>query len=464
MKIRKIQLISLKPSVGRGANDGSFYPIGLLTLTKAVGDFFPQMEITINDQCHKEIRIDTDTDLVGISIPTPLCYEPAVEIAKKAKRLRIITVAGGPYITHKYQQIMEKRNVFDFLIRGKGEIPFALLIHKIDQRLAFDDAPSLSWQNENGDMIHNPIWNQKWNYDNFTRLPFYKLSTNIERYWETFRQNINRKVYAAFPFFTHFGCEFRYRQEQRGKNFCCFCSLDDCPSARDPEKILREIEYYVSYYSIPKNSRVHLKCYGDNIGQHFKLAKSLADEIEKCRWWKDYKISWTFYCQSSFASQKLLGQLKRIGTTEIFIGFDGVNDEVQKANGLGTNKKNHLRAVDLCLKNGIKIQAASIVGLIGETPKTLVEQYSFFKELSKLDIIERINSAVIIVTPGSPAYEMLSKKEPWIQEQDFVPAETLQELWIKHFCPEVDLSLLKAYANRIDSLSPGPHACMGYNK
>jgi len=465
MKINRIQLISLKPAIGRGANDGSYYPIGLLTLAKAIGDFFPKTEVVINDQCHEEIIIDGRTDLIGISIPTPLCYQPAIEIAEEAKQMGKIVVIGGQYASCLYQQIMERRKIFNFLIRGKGEIPFVSLVRAIRNQLDdFSNIPSLSWRSD-GKIMHNPLSEQRdWHYDIFTPLTFQKLSSGIGRYWEIFRKNINTNADAAFSCFTHFGCLFRHRQKESGKKFCCFCSLNGYPTTRDPKKILQEIESHIKNCGIPKNSRIHLKCYGDNIGQHFKLVELLAEEIEKCPWWNDYKISWTFYCQSSFVSQKLLDQLKRIGTTEIFIGFDGVNDEVQKASGLGTNKKNHWRAVDLCLKNGVKIQAASIVGLIGETPGTLEEQFIFFKKLSELNILERINSALIIIVAGSPAYEMLSEKENWIKNEDFVPVIELQKLWIKHFCPKVEFNLLREYARRINELSPGPRASMGYNK
>ncbi|NIA18359.1 MAG: hypothetical protein GWO79_00560 [Actinobacteria bacterium] len=233
---------------------------------------------------------------------------------------------------------------------------------------------------------------------------------------------------------------------------------------RLPKNILTEIKAYVDICNIPKNAKIRLKCYGDNIGPQKKLVKSLANEIEKCLWWKEYDFSWTFYCQSSFLTEELAVSLKRTGTSDLFIGFDGINDHIQKLNGLGTNLKTHERAVKICDKHEIKLQASSVVGLIGETPKTLHEQYQFFKELADKGILERINSGVIAIVPGSLSYQMLIEKEPWLKERDFFPVLEMQKLWIKHFCPKVNPLILKDYAVKIDRLSPGPHGSIGYNK
>lgn len=460
MKSKIVQLISVSPSVGRGANDGAYYPVGLLTIASALDQVSPKIQVSIHDQCHGKIKIVSDTDLVGISVPSSLCYENALLIAQEAKAQGKIVVLGGQYATHMAEQILRRQSSVDFIIRGKGEIPFVDLINGKH----FEDVLGLSWRRDT-EIIHNcGSMSMGWGYDNYAPLPLNLLTSGIEKYWEKYRENIDSEFEAALVVFTHFGCLYRQRMVVAGKQHCSFCSLDDVPMLRSAQDILSEIREYVEEYEIPRDARVRLKCYGDNIGPYKSLVKSLADEIEKSLWWSDYRFSWTFYCQSSFVSDELIAFLKRIGTTDLFIGFDSANNQVQKLNGLGTSNKTHGKAVLLCEKYGIKLQASSVLGLIGETPETLEEQYRFFMNLWERGVLERINSGVIILVPGSLSYQMLIGKEPWLKELDFFSPQKLQELWIKHFCPKVSLAMLTDYATKIDRLSPGPHANMGFDR
>jgi hypothetical protein len=160
--------------------------------------------------------------------------------------------------------------------------------------------------------------------------------------------------------------------------------------------------------------------------------------------------------------------LKRIGTENLYIGFDSADNHIQKTNGLGTSLESHRRAAKLCKKHGIKVQAGFVLGCAGETTTSLFNTYSFALELYEQNLLERINSAVLFIVPGSPAYNMLCKREHWILELDLLPTEEIQWYWIKHFCPDLaenpskGLERLYHFANKFDELSPGPHASMGY--
>lgn len=483
MKIRNVQLVTTTTAVGKGANDGIYPPGGLLTIAKALKTSFPELVVSIDDQHHKEIVINPEAELVGIQVASALCYKNSLAVAQQAKAQGKVVVLGGQHVTPLYQQIMQQRPFVDFAIRGKGETPLVKLVRALNGEMSYKDVPGLSWR-QNQTVVHNPAQSPlDWNYDDFTPLPLSLLTSGVESYWQAFRDIIDPEVKAAFLLFTHFGCGFRQKRvdsaARRGlpvftsegsTPFCSFCSLDDPPLTRNPENILREIRTYLDWYNLPLGARIHLKCYGDNIGPQVALVESLAVAIEDCEWWKDYQFSWTFYCQSSYLTERLASLLKRIGTTHLYIGFDGANDEIQRQNGLGTNMKSHLRAVELCKQYGILIQAGSVVGLKDETPETLEEQYQFLLRLRNENVLERTNSAVLFGIPGTLVYYLLMAIAPELQDWDFGPTETIdqptklvRELWIQNFCPAVSLSLLEEYADKIDALSPGPHASMGYD-
>jgi hypothetical protein len=199
------------------------------------------------------------------------------------------------------------------------------------------------------------------------------------------------------------------------------------------------------------------------------MLSSLASEIEGCEEWRQYRIAWTFYSQSSRVSPELATHLKRVGTENLFIGFDSADDEIQRLNGLGTSANCHVRAARICRENGIKIQAGFVLGCAGETQKSIDRTLAFAEDLSQDQALERINTAVLVIIPGSPAYSLLCEREPWIRELDDLPTEALQWYWIKHFCPGLGrnpsegLAVLRRAANTLDALlDHAAHASMGF--
>jgi len=466
MKINGVQFITTKTSVGRGANDGCYYPAGLLTIAAALQNTCEDLKIWIDDQHLESISIRDESDVVGVQVASTLSYKNALEIASQAKAAGKIVVLGGPHVTALPEQILRNQPGVDFLIRGKGEEPIIQLIEAIEGHRPFEFVESLSWR-QCGQIIHNQARSPNlWRYDNYTPLPLDLLSSGVQKYFANFRSVIDDStatVHAVFLIFSHFGCGYRAQMIKQGKKFCSFCSLSDHTLARDPNKILEEIKFYLETYCKTRD-RIHLKCYGDNIGWQGQLIKNLRDAIEKCPWWNNYNITWTFYCSSSSLTKSLEANLRAIGTSHLFIGFDSADDTVQEMNYLGTSCKIHKKAVELCLTHGIKIQAGSVVGLLGETPETLETNLRFYQWLINTGAVERINSAILFIIPGSSAYEKLAIVEPQIRELDLFRTNEIRNLWIKHFCPTVSLKMLQKYAGRIDELSPGPHASMGYER
>jgi len=476
MRIQRVQLVCCTANVGHGANDGAYYPVGLLTVASLMQKEMPEVRVVVDDQHHRDVFIRLAIDVVGIQVASTLCYKNALEIAEAAKRAGKTVVLGGPHTSVLYDQIMKNRHVVDYVIRGHGERPFVELIRALNNGADMTTVPSLSWR-RGDEVVHNPMDMKPWDYESYLPLPFDVLSDGIETYWKRYREAIDGRADAAFLVFTHFGCGYREAKLASVKSgesplftvtgrprFCSFCALQDPAGARRPERILAEIRSYLDQGEIARGSRIALKCYGDSIGSQGALVKGLAEAVEHCPWWKDYEFYWVFYCQSSRVTEELAVNLKRIGTMCLFIGFDSICDRVQKLNGLGTNRRSHERAVEICARHGTLIQAASVIGQIGETPQSLEEDLRFYESLAARGVLERINSAIMFIIPGSAVYELLCQHEPWMREQDLLPTDETRELWVRHFCPEVSTEMLREYVQKIDALSPGPHSKMGYDK
>lgn len=470
----KVELFSVTSNYGKGANDGAYYPVGLLTLGTHLKKTLPEVEISIVDM-HHEPNYHPNADIVGISASTTLNYRNVLRLAQKAKDIGATVVLGGPHATRLANQILHNRiGLIDYIVRENGEFAFAALLKALKTGSGLGNVPNLSWRTSSGNIVHNPLVSTSWIYDDFLPLDMSLLKFGISPYWEMFRKRIDATVDAAFVIFTHFGCGYREMMKHSKKRkyalsqWCSYCSLNEQLSVRTGDAIVNETINLLETIAVPEGSNVLLKCYGDNVGTQKDMLKELAIAIEQLDKWHHYKIGWTFYAQSARISKDLCELLKRVGTRNIYIGFDSVDNYVQRLNGLGTSVKSHLHAIDLCQKYDIKIQAGFVLGCAGETEQTLEQTLKFAEELSSKNVLERIAAGILFIIPSSPAYYLLCEKEPWIKRLDDLPTEEIQLQWIRHFCPSLGsnpldgLNKLRNFANRLDDLSPGPHASMGF--
>ena len=473
MKDVVVQLYSVPADFGEGANDGAYYPVGLLTIASYLRRNRKRIDVQVVD-LHHEHRPVPEAHVVGISTTSTLNYRGVLRLAAQAKEADATVVLGGPHATQLAEQILRNRSdIVDYVIRGNGEVPFAGLLDVLRQG-DLHEIPSLSWKDRSGSVVHNPGWQQTWRYDDFAPLDLSVLRCGIECYWAAFQRRIDDTVDAAFLVFTHFGCGYREMMMRRPSSpkqlakWCSYCSLNDPSSKRTGSAIVRETLHLIDAHRLPPGSKILLKCYGDNVATQPEMLADLSREIERTVEWRDYNIGWTFYAQSSRLTEDLVRLLVRVGTWNLYIGFDSADNRVQLLNGLGTSVSSHRKAVRLCRENGIRVQAGFVLGCAGETPQSVDKTLAFARELAGEGVLERINSAVLFIIPGSPAYKLLVHREPWIGDLDLLPTEELQLRWIRHFCPDLaatpeeGLELLRRAANELDTLSPGPHASMGF--
>lgn len=471
----KIDLCSVPANFGHGANDGAYYPVGLLTVGTHLRQVSPALSVSVVD-LHHDKDFKPNADIVGISCASTLNYQTVLALAGTAKELGATVVLGGPHATQLADQILHNRTeIVDYVIRGNGEIAFASLLEALQKGLGLGAVPNLSWRSSREVVVHNHSLSSVWKYDGFLPLDLTLLRSGLEPYFGTFKSRIDPEVDAAFVVFTHFGCGYREMMQRRPSNskqlsrWCSYCSLNDPLLVRSGDAIVAEVLGLLKSSRVPVNSNVLLKCYGDNVGTQQVMLNSLASAIERCEEWSQYRIGWTFYSQSSRVTPELVTLLSRVGTRNLYIGFDSVDDRVQLLNGLGTSAATHQRASRLCRERGIKIQAGFVLGSAGETKESVEKTRRFAEELISQGALERINSAILFIVPGSPAYSLLCKREPWIKALDELPTEELQWQWIRHFCPDLGkspsdgIAILKQTANRLnDLLNSGPRASMGF--
>ena len=380
--MEQIALCSVPANMGQGANDGAYYPVGLLSLGTFLQRQQPQSNVMITD-IHHHPNFQPIGEVVGISSSSTLNYRNVLKLAQRAKDAGALVVLGGPHVTQLAEQVLRNRvGLVDYVIRGHGERAFAALLDALGTGSDLQRVPNLSWRDHSGQVIHNPEATSIWKYDDFMPLDLSLLSHGVEPYWRTFQERIDASVDAAFVVFTHFGCGYREIMKARKNNgrrlssWSSYCSLNDALLARCGEAIVNETLELLRACNVPRGAKVLLKCYGDNVGTQQQMLTELAAAIERNDEWRRYRIGWTFYCQSSRLSPEIAALLARVGTQNVYIGFDSADGDIQKLNGLGTSLKSHWRAVELCKASGLKIQA----GFVLDAPERAVfEEYADFR-------------------------------------------------------------------------------------
>ncbi|GAB4425123.1 MAG: radical SAM protein [Anaerolineae bacterium] len=196
-------------------------------------------------------------DVVGLSAPTPL-INAAWEAAATAKRHGAVTILGGPHLTLRPHESMEK-DMVDLVVRGEAEQTIVELVAALERQLEIDryrptgdttQKPrlfdpeagwgrimGLSWRNLEGKVQHNldrPL------PDDIDAIPFpahhmFKIDryTNLNPLTDGLDMNAR-----AYTIVTSRGCPYK----------CTYCSkpiTGDTWRARSVDNVIAEWEWLV---------------------------------------------------------------------------------------------------------------------------------------------------------------------------------------------------------------------------
>ena len=143
-KSRVSDLVSVPADFGCGANDGAYYPVGLLTIGSSLRHALPGVAVRVVD-VHHQPNYRPNADIVGSSASSALNYRNVLFWARQAKAAGATVVLGGPHATRLAEQILRNRpEIVDFVIRGNGEVPFGQLLRTLEAGQPLDMVPGLA--------------------------------------------------------------------------------------------------------------------------------------------------------------------------------------------------------------------------------------------------------------------------------------------------------------------------------
>lgn len=223
------------------------------------------------------------------------------------------------------------------------------------------------------------------------KLPFpaYHLSGGISCY----QTGTQRPPYTNV--FSSRGCPFS----------CKFCSSHDTYQARSPENIADELEWLVKDYDL-KN----FYFFDDIFTVDQKRASRICQEIIK----RGLKLRWSCGTRVDCISPSLLKEMKKAGCWMIAYGIESGNQEILDKNYKGFTLPDAEKAVKQTKKAGIVAYAMLVLGLPGETKKTIKKTFKFIEKLNP----DYTQYCVGVPFPNTPFFDEY-KKNGWITTYDW---------------------------------------------
>ena len=299
-------------------------------------------------------------DLIGIISVTSFAlrsYETAKVIKEISKKKIVI---GGPHVSAVPSEAIKKKYI-DYVIVGECEYPMAELVRALEGKMGINLVKNLYYK-ENGVIKFNgkrPL------IENLDELPFPAWNLfPLNKYKPSSARTIHNK--KSFSIITSRGCPFQ----------CTFCSKDVIGTKyrkHSPERIIDEINYLIKKYGAEE-----IAIWDEEFTIDKERVKKFCDLLKK----ENIKIDWSCSARVNSVDYELLHLMKQSGCSLIMYGVESGNQEmlkrIKKYITLGQIEK----AFKITKRAGIPIRAFFMLGLVGDTIKTMKQTIAFAKKLN----------------------------------------------------------------------------------
>lgn len=322
-------------------------------------------------------------DLVGLGCVFSMRFPEVLEIAKEIKKINkdIIIAIGGIHPTIFAKQILKDYSFFDYILLGEAEYSFLDLVKSIQSNnlKELKNIDGLAYRKKDKILV-----NPKTTFiENLDSLPFpARHLLPIEEYLKNSAPtNWGLGAHRQFSILTSRSCP----------NRCTFCSmyLVHGPRwrSRSSKNVLNEIDILVNKYNAKE------LCFEDD---NLTLSKQRMIDICQGIIDKGIKINWNTPNGVAIKSldYEVLKKMKESGCTSVNLaiesGDDYMRNEIIKKN---LPREKIYEIVLACKKLGLKANAFFVLGMPGETKKSLENNIKLLKELPFNGI------AVLFATP-----------------------------------------------------------------
>jgi len=320
-----------------------------------------------SEQIKEEIK-NFMPNVVGISSMFTSQWHNVASIAQLVKELNkdIPVVVGGAHPTAVPDQALDHKSV-DFAVVGEGEVTFLELLKRIENSSDLASLKGLAFKRGGGKII---------NYrDEFIKdldtIPFpARHLLPLEKYFSTGLSHGGLRKRRRFsPIVTSRGCPAR----------CIFCSAYKMWGrhfrARSPENVIAEIKYIKDSLGIEEMS-----IEDDNFTYDKERASKICDLMVQ----ENLDIAWDTPNGIALYSidEELIKKMKESGCYRLSFAIESGNQEfLNKVIKKPLKLEFVPQLINYARRLGIEISVFFIVGIPGETEKTIRDSFRFSRKI-----------------------------------------------------------------------------------
>ncbi|MCK5225177.1 MAG: radical SAM protein [Planctomycetes bacterium] len=308
-----------------------------------------------------------------------------------SKRYGSKTIVVGPHITALPQQTLQVFPTIDYGIVGEAEETLEEFLKTIDSGGQPDEIKGIVYR-KGEQILVNPERSFIENLDSLP-IPLHELLP-IDKY--------------SLPYI---GKKYTFVLHSRGcPNSCHFCRQTVMwksePRLRSPESICKELKY------LNELGIINIMFHSDTFTQDRENVIGICKQIIR----DNLKVRWICNGRVDRVDPEMLDWMKKAGCWMINYGIESGSQDILDKCNKGENITVELarQAVLMTKEAGIKVWGYFIIGLVGETKKT-IEQTSKFARSLPLDIV---NFAVGAPYPGTEFYRQV-KENSWLESDNW---------------------------------------------
>ena len=361
-------------------------------------------------------------DFVLITTASPSFDSDCWYVSKLKKILPDLkSIMIGNYVT-LFPKESFKNKMVDYIIRGEPEFTLKEMFIRLRKKGSLDDVKGLAWR-KGGLIVDNGI---SPTIENLDSLPFADRDLIPEA--DYFNPLIKKTPYTTMN--TSRGCPFP----------CIYCSCGQTYGkrfrARSAKNVVDEIELCVRRYGIKE---VFFR------DEEFTLDKKRVQDICRQIIDRDLKVGWICNSRIDTLDDKTLNLMRRSGCHMIKLGIESGSDKMLKSMKKCITVETIKRNFALIKKNKIEALAHFIIGLPGETKKTLEETRNLVFELEP----DYVSFNIAVPFPGTELFETYKDKLKGKKMSDYdLEKSVVKANFTEIFCA-LPKEYLEEYYNRI---------------
>jgi anaerobic magnesium-protoporphyrin IX monomethyl ester cyclase len=342
-----------------------------------------------SDQWLNDLMIDFGPHLVGATAVT-MTVDHAVRVLDQAKAIdpAVTTVLGGPHATFCARELLDGNARLDVVACGEGETTVVELAAAIGERRPLEAVPGIVFR-RGGRLVETP------------RPPL----VDLNRLAPPARHRIPLGRYRALglpvSMTTSRGCPFR----------CIFCVGRKMVGARvryrHPVGVVDEME------ALSRLEFHQINLADDLFTANRNHCLAVCDEIMR----RGLSITWTSFARVDTVSRDVLAAMFRAGCTTLSFGVESGSPEMLERIRKGITCDQVVAAARLCLDVGISPHASFILGLPGETRRSLDETLAFGERLKSMGVNHGFH--ILAPFPGTDIRDRLADYDLEILSDDW---------------------------------------------